>query len=646
MPQFNSNVPAYRKKPDLQAEWKTFRKGLNLLLRPTELTKEEYAQGDNIMLIGSGVPTGRWGSTTYFTANVTGSARGFATFINTASTTNEILTLTDEGYLSKKNGTGSTVITGLSFPSGTVVRSTELGNKTFLVSKDTPFAYYAGSSIVIFATVTPPVNLQATNFSGVSGTNVQSWKVTAVSANGGETDAGTYVSLGNLPQDLTKTQVIINWSQPSAASITAFQIYRGSLGDETFIAAVGGSVTRYVDSGDVSSDTIFPPLTNSTGGVKSNFIRKFNDRLLIVDKNDPNKLLISGRYPNHYKFSWTDGGGYVYIDPDSGTDITGIAVLPGSNKIVIYKDFSHYGVTLNTVTLGNFTVLDPVYEPISTAIGASNPDTLQVVENDIFYFGRKGLYVTGYEPNFLTIIRTNEISAKMRPYLESLTDADYRNAVTAYIDNKYLISFPNKREILCYDRERGAFAGIWKFPFGVSQMTKYVDSGGTERWVFGVDNSNQTYTFEPSLNTDNGTTIAKAFKTNKEYFTTWSVLKIMKLFYGLFRGISGTVTVNINMEDKDGTTSTIKTFDVTGESSTGNTGWGSFLWGNNQWGQSEGTILTGTDELTRWSRLYKIGRLLEIEVVTNSSNDDFELIGFRVTAGAQSEGSLPASQRV
>ena len=102
MPKLNTNVPAYRKKADLQAEWRTFRKGLNLLLRPTEITREEYSQGDNIMLIGSGVPTGRWGSTTYFTANATGTARGFMTYVNTATTTNEILAATDQGYISKK----------------------------------------------------------------------------------------------------------------------------------------------------------------------------------------------------------------------------------------------------------------------------------------------------------------------------------------------------------------------------------------------------------------------------------------------------------------------------------------------------------------------------------------------------------------
>ncbi len=43
---------------------------------------------------------------------------------------------------------------------------------------------------------------------------------------------------------------------------------------------------------------------------------KYKDRLVMVDASDKTKLLISGRYPNQFKFNWIDGGGYIYIDPD------------------------------------------------------------------------------------------------------------------------------------------------------------------------------------------------------------------------------------------------------------------------------------------------------------------------------------------
>lgn len=645
MASLNTSAPAFRKRPDISADWSSFRKGLNLLLRPTELGHDELAQADNIMLTGSGVPTGRWGTSPYFTVNATGAINGFATYNNTASLTNELISLSDQGYLAKKNGSSSTVITGQSYPSGSIVRSEQLGGYTYFASKDVPLVAYNGSALAVFATISAPTGLSATNFSGASGTYQWSWKVTALGANGGETTPSTNIVLPNLPQRLSSTLVKLQWTGTSAASLSGYQIYRGLAGDETLLGSVGPSITTFVDIGDPASETIFPPLANTTGGVKSQFITKFVDRLLMVDKSDPTKLLISGRYPNQSRFNWTDGGGYAYVDPDSGQDITAISVQAGSDKIIVFKDFSSYAVTLNTVTIGNFNVLDPQVQPISTAVGCSNPDTVQAVENDIFYFGRKGLYVIGYEPNFLSIIRTNEISAKMRPYLANLNDDDYTNCCSMYVNNKYLLSFPNRKEVLVYDRERGAFAGIWKLPFGITKMKKYVDGSGTEKWVIGTT-TNQTYTFEPSVNSDNGVTITKTLRTNKDALGVWNQLKIFKLFYGLFRNITGTVTVNLLLEDRTGATTTVKTFDITGSAISGKSGWGSVLWAGRQWGELRGSPVVGSDEFPRWSQLFKSGRLMQIEITSTVANSNFELLNLKLTGSSQGDNSLASSLRV
>src|SRR3990172_4412813 len=116
MPIFATREPPYKKSGDAEAEWVTCRKGLNLLLRPTELGRDELAQADNIMLVGSGVATGRWGTEVFFNANVTGTIEGFGKYKSNDGTTDEFLALTDEGFLTKKNGTSYTVITGQSWP--------------------------------------------------------------------------------------------------------------------------------------------------------------------------------------------------------------------------------------------------------------------------------------------------------------------------------------------------------------------------------------------------------------------------------------------------------------------------------------------------------------------------------------------------
>lgn len=647
MAKFQTNTPAYKPRKPVEEEWKTFRKGLNLLLRPTELGNDELALADNIMLTGSGVPTGRWGVLTYFQAGATGTVRGFGTYKNNAETQNDFLALTDSGYLVKKNDSSYTVITGQSWPSGTSIHMEQLGGKTHIVSPDVTFTSYNGTDLSVFATIAAPTGLYATNFSGATGPNAVSYQIVAIGSNGGQTSPSTNYVLGSLPNDLSRTQVNLFWTAPSAATFSGYEIYRGPQGDESLLASVGPNTTSYVDLGDPASQTVLAPLVNTTGGVKSSFIKKYKDRLLVVDKSDPNRLMISGRYPSHTSFSWLNGGGYIYIDPDSGSNITGIEVQPIADRIVVYKERSSYLVELKLITVGNYTLLDPDYTPISTSVGCSNQDSISTVENDTFYFGRDGLYVTGYEPNFLNIIRTNEISAKMRPYLAQLNNLDYQTANSFYIDHKFILSFPQRKEMIVYDRERGAWLGPWKLPFGISHMKQYVDSSGTEKWIIGSYENNQVYIFDASTNSDNGTIITKTLRTKKTYFGDFSTLNIVTFFYILLRNIIGTTTVNILAEDRDGATSTIKTFTITGSATSGSTGWGTDQWGTPKWGTSNNTTAVVTsDELKRWGSLFKEAANIQIEITSTAAASNFEFLQAKLQARKQGIGSLASSQRV
>lgn len=647
MPIFDDRIPAFKKTKEAKEEWTTFRKGLNLLLRPTELSNEEMAKADNIILVGSGVPTGRWGTTTYFTAGATGSVRGIGTYKSNSGATNEVFALTDQGYLFKKNGTSSTQISGQSWPSGSIIRTEQLGGKTYIVSENASFTSYDGTNLSVFATISAPTGLSATNFSGATGPNRVSYKVQALGSNGGQTTPSTNYVLGSLPTNLSDTEIHVFWTAPSAATYTGFELFRGKEGDETWLAQVPAGTTKYIDRGDPASDVIQPAISNTTGGVKSKFIIKYKDRLVVVNKDDPNFLMISGRYPNHTRFNWADGGGGIYIDPDSGDNITGLAVQPIADRLLVYKEYATYLVELSIIQIGPYYILDPQYTPVSTTVGASTHDTIQTVENDTFAFGRKGLYVTGYEPNFLNIIRTNEVSARLRPYLEDLNDDDYTTACALYVNNKYILSFPNKKEMIVYDRERGAFVGPWKLPYGISHMKKHVDSSGNEKWILGCSTDNNVYTFDIGLNSDTGTTIIKTLRTGKADFGDWTLLSIIRFFYTLFRAIIGSTTVNILVETRSGTTVTAKSFTITGAESLGSTGYGSDTYGTAKYGVSNSTTaITLSDEITKWGSLFKQARLVQIEVTSDAANSNFELLKIMLTASQQSRGSLSSSQRV
>ena len=183
-------------------------------------------------------------------------------------------------------------------------------------------------------------------------------------------------------------------------------------------------------------------------------------------------------------------------------------------------------------------------------------------------------------------------------------------------------------------------------PFGINKMFKYVDGSGTERWVVGTTDSNQLYTFEQSVNSDDGVTITKTIKTNKEQFNSWTELKIIEIFHVLLRNITGEVTVNILLEDRQGKTYNAKTFTIIGSAIAGKLGWGASVWGNYLWGHWGGEPVVGSDEFTRWGTLYKEARLIQVEVTSNQANSNFELLALDFTATSQGAGSLSSSQRV
>lgn len=642
MPSFSDRLPSYKPTKRVPVEWITLKKGLNLRVRPTEATREEMVKADNIMLIGSGAPTGRWGTSVYFNAGATGSIRGIGTYKQDG--VNEIFALTDEGFLEKKNGTSSTTITGQSWPSGSIVRSEQLGGETYIVSEDVAFTKYNGTNLSVYATISAPTGVSATNISGVTGTARVSYKIVANTPYGGHTEPSTNYVIANVPNDLTTTSIKVSWAASSAPTLSGYEIYRGIEGGETFLTAVDPNTTSYLDIGADASPTISPPLTNTTGGLKSPIIKRYQNRLILVKNSE---VFVSAKYPDHTSFALMDGGGSVEIEPDSGDDITGLEIQPIADRIVVYKNYASYLVKLDFVTVGPFYLMDPTYQPISTSVGCCNQGVVATVENDTFYFGRDGIYVTGYEPNFLNIIRTNEVSARIKPYFDKLNQEDYQTACAAYINNKYILSFPRLREMVVYDRERGAFAGIWKLPFGISHMQKYIDGSGTEHWVIGSSEANIVYEFSPNINNDNGEAIVKTIRLNKESFGDWTVLSILEYFYILFRAITGTVTVNIIIEDKDGNNVNAKTLTITGSEVSGLTGWGSDLWGEVTWGDCNYTDYSASlDEIPRWGTIFKQIRSAQLEISSTSTDSNFEFLSATMKAKPQTTGVLSSSQRV
>lgn len=652
MPSLNTKIPPFSPQRIFEANYQGFSGGLNTFYKPTEIRKDELAKADNCMLIGKGVVTSRWGSEKYFLAG-SGDVKYMDVYNNIDTGNRELLALTDAGYLVKQSGASYAIITGASFASGAVGSFTQIGNYEYIATSSNNLSRYNGTSISTYTAISrPTISAGASFVSGATGTAVWSYVVTAFSQTG-ETLPSQNVLLPNASFDRERMVVNLAWTQPSTAStaITGFGIYCGLAGEETLIATVGPSVRSIVDTGLLQSST-FAPTTDTTGGVKAKYIKRFDDRLVLagIDGN-PTMVMISGKYPYQDRFNWQSGGGFVQVAPDSGDEITGIEVVATnavgaslSASILVFMKNSIHQIVLSYINIGNYSILNPTVQQISVA-GASNYKGIVNIQNNTFYFGNQGLQTVGPEANYFNILRTREVSERIRPFIDSLSDVDASEVSAGYMDYKYIFSFKTLKQTMIYDYQRGCFMGAWQTPFGITSWLEYIDDNGEFHYLAGCDDG-FVREFSDLYLTDSGTAITKQLTTRKETFDNWGVLKVIRQMYLLFRNVTGTVSVNIIIENRDGTTSVIsKSFEVAGTS--GGTGWGTDLWGSHNWGQSNTNVIQAEpDDTIRWLNLYKTARTIQVEIIQTTVQSNFEFAEVKMSATFQPEGSISSSLRI
>lgn len=640
------NAPKYTPPRETVVSWDTFRKGWNTLVRENELDKAEMSLSTNLILKGSGVPTKRWGSQDYYTAGPTGSVP-FVFPIKDDDGNQQVISLSDFGLLTKKSGTSYTNITGASWPSGTIMSGAQLGGNVYLVSDNREMVRYDFSTLVNFATITTPTSLSVSNMSGATGTSTWSWRVTAVGKSGGETLASTPVSAASLPQNLKNTVMRLSWTATSAASgdLLGYNIYRGSLGDEKWIGGVDDTTTSFFDVGTDTTDPFRTvPTADTTGGPKAKYIIRYQDRLILAGiPGEPTKVLISGRFPQQERFDWYAGGGFIYIEPESGEDITGLGIY--QEKIVVFKENSVWQLLLNQVQFGDYLILDPQYRLLTASQGCSSHKSIVPVENDLMFANERGIYILRYEPQLQNIINASEISAKIRPFFEGITQSDHQNSSGVYADKKYILSYPSAKKSICFDRERLSFVGPWITPFGIAYWAKYIDSSGTERWIAADSDDNIVTEFSKMLGSDKGTAISTIFKSRKEDFGDWTLFKIINEAYFYLRSVTGNVQVTIYLENRDGNVVTGKVFTITGATLLGQVGFGIDQFGSVEFGLSEGTPSTDTAQvdLPKRARLYKTSRTFQVEIRTINNTDNYELLGIKMAGVAQGRNNSPSA---
>ncbi len=650
---FNLRQPNFQQQKTNILEWNSFRGGLNTFLKNTEIKDNELAKANNLKLVGQGVPTKREGTDNYFLAgtSVATGAQGVrglkgVLFASGASGVNELLAISDTGFLVKKSGVTNTIVTGFSYASGYPAEMVQSFNKIYIVNGFNVLTKYDGNTIASFTQLSRPTGVTATNLSGVSGTLTRSFRISAFNAVG-ETLASDTLLVSNMPQSPTMTTVRLQWTTASPASlVTGYGIYGYDQGDERLITTVDPSTLRYDYSGvPEPSVLVTTPLADSTGGPVAKFMIGYKDRVVLGNISSfPSRVMWSGGGVNIEKFNWRYGGGYIDIDKDSGDQITGL--IEFQDQVIVFKERSVWTLTF-TVDDTGLTI--PSVKLLIRGIGTVSHRTIKAVENDVFFLSRRGVYTLGNEANYLTnTLRTNELSAKIRPIFETLSPAQVGKTCAIYKDNKYRLSYPdtgssvNSKEII-YDRERLAWMGPNNYPATASVYEVYYDGGGVERLVWGDSNDNYVTDFSSVYETDKGVRIPISLLTKKSYFNNPFNFKFIRNIFSEWRHLAGSPNVNVVIEGRSGVAANALSFSFTAPEGGAGVGWGFNNWGSIPWGNTYGAgTAISNDDILRRNVINLPSRSIQLEVYTEGATDKFELLGFRIE-GQPLQGLIPST---
>lgn len=626
--------------------WDSFRRGIDLLLQDIELSKEEVKRADNLILKGAGILTQRPGTANYFMAG-NNKVRELRPYYKKDGT-KQLIAFTDDGYLVKKSGASYAIIPGASLPSGTALSSAQIYDNIYFTSKTVALNRYDGTTLLAYQGISKPSLISATKSSGTSGVFTFSYRISAESDTG-ETLACNALTIANVPEYLTTVNyVTISWT--SIANAKGYSIYGRDGGNETFLTRVPNTVNSWVDDGNVlESMFIFPPEADFTAGPQGKYVITYLEKLVVGNLNgNPSRILWSGGGPNVDKFHWSKGGGYVDVNKDDGQDIEGL--IAQEDRIIVFKTRSIYQLTLTFN--GSLGVVEPVVKKISDAIGCIAGETICQVENDIFFIGRRAgggisFNSLGYEPNFTTVLRTAETSARIRPLLETISPSRIPELWANYFASKYWVFYPigmTSMKCVAYDRERLAFIGPFDFPDSPSTGSIFYDTDGTEHWVYGDSEDGYVTEISSGYKNDKGVDFSWTLETKKEQANDPMRLKNLLSIFMQFRNVIGSVNVDINIETKNGNTTTTKQFSITGQQTVA--GSGSFKWGSKKYGSKDQASVTAsnTSEVLKYLTLNKTG-IRSYQIIVSGTGSLCDIVAMKAILTLQSPMNVPSSWR-
>lgn len=633
----------YEKAKEQVIQFDEFKGGTNVILKDTRIKDNEAAQNTNLMLVQDGIWTKRWG-TEYYTGDAGGTTvDGFAEYVKTDGTRELIIVA--NGVVRKVSGTTWATISGATFTAGTKAYLIQIGSELYIANGTDTLARYDGTSLSTYTELSAPgwAGTPLARGAGLSAGNyTQYYQVTALNEVG-ETVGSTEQSITTDAERADwvaadNDKITLDWNAVSGA--TRYQVYwSDESGYEVLLAT--STDTGYVDDGTATANTFIEvPDDNTTGAPKFTHMWLSGNRLWATgDPDNKFRVYFSGVGQFLGFFSDYYGGGWVDLEKGGRHEpVAGVHYHNGQGvgRSTILASTpegigSIWQVTLGDATIGDETFVVPSAAKIVGSIGTSAPRSVVQAENNVFFLNKRGIFALGPEAQYWGILRTNELSVRIRPYLTALNDAALDGACGYYIDGKVFFSVPTTSSgndrIIYYDLERKVWIEDWST--GVTQFGEFTDENGKTHFLGGTNDDGYLVEFDETFEGDLGTAFSTTYLSARRAVSDdWSkYAKIKKARIRLSQP-RGTINFEVRGTEKRAGLKSLKTASITPDFSQTGMGWDKM--GTVQLGDTNGTPQTfSQDALQRYVVINKRLRDIQFRITTSGLSDNYTLLGLQ-----------------
>jgi hypothetical protein len=625
------------KKNKITIEIDNFKGGSNKYTNEARLALNEALVSKNLMSVGDGQWKTRWG-TTYYGADLGAEIDGAKEFVKSDGTTETIAIAGGVAYKSTDGGSW-TSISGATFTAGIQCYFMQIAGYMYIANGTDALARYNGTVLTTYTSLNAPANLHGTASSSLSGTGFTYYAEVTALNDVGETVGSTEASCTvNTTREGWTGNKEITWAWNAVSTANRYQLYiADEQGDEALLAST--TSLSFVDDGTVVINPyVIAPLENTTSAPKFKSMCVSGNRIWATNNStDMYKVYFSGTGQFIGTFSDFYGGGWIDLEK-GGREVPQVVVHYQSGQgegrlTTLCKTPEGKGavwqIQVSNLSVGSTSFSVPSATKVVGSFGTESILGVVQTDNDINFPNKRGWFNLGPKAQYYGVLRTQEISAKIRNYWKSLVGSKIGGICSYFYDAKIFISVPtttagNTRTIIL-DTERSNWTVEWTI--GAKQFLEYTSTDGVSHLLYVPTSGSRLIEIGENIQGDLGVAFSTDYTSGRyQLDKLWKEFaRVDKVFFKL-GSPRGVINVEISGSQKKGGFRGLTSATVTPEYSL--SGLGYDVLGSNLLGTTAGTTSLFSDSADlRYIAVRKKLRDIQFRITTTNIDCDYTLLG-------------------